>query len=127
MINHASMSVIYAGNGLTARAASQFITTLILENAVSFIGFFSSIPSAELSVPRVHLTLFFSPSAYPCPHPGCLRTFNVSSNMRRHYRNHEFLANNRPQPQPTNLQTSFYSPPLPPDLYPPPPLQWGFR
>ncbi|KAF9646655.1 hypothetical protein BDM02DRAFT_3099494 [Thelephora ganbajun] len=61
---------------------------------------------------------------YPCPYPGCLRTFNVSSNMRRHYRNHEFLANNRPRPQSATLQTSFYSPPPPPDVYPPPPLQW---
>ena len=70
---------------------------------------------------------FFFPAAYPCPYPGCLRVFNVSSNMRRHYKNHDFLANNRPRPQTRTFQTSFYSPPLQPDVYPPPPLQWGFR
>lgn len=28
------------------------------------------------------------PPAFECPYPGCGRQFNVSSNMRRHYRNH---------------------------------------
>jgi hypothetical protein len=28
------------------------------------------------------------PSAFLCPYPNCQRRFNVSSNMRRHYRNH---------------------------------------
>lgn len=64
---------------------------------------------------------------YSCTYPGCLRTFNVSSNMRRHYKNHEFVVKNRPQPQPTVLRPAFYSPPLKPDAYPPPPLQCGFR
>lgn len=31
-------------------------------------------------------------SAFECPYPGCGRQFNVSSNMRRHYRNHSSPA-----------------------------------
>ncbi|EJD00692.1 uncharacterized protein FOMMEDRAFT_21237 [Fomitiporia mediterranea MF3/22] len=30
--------------------------------------------------------------AFECPYPGCGRQFNVSSNMRRHYRNHSSPA-----------------------------------
>lgn len=29
------------------------------------------------------------PEAFQCAFPGCSRSFNVESNMRRHYRNHE--------------------------------------
>ena len=130
MTRRANTSVTSVGNGLIAQAASRFITTLIPESVVSITNFLS-FHSLEkpvfdvLGASGVPWLLFLA--AYPCPYPGCLRTFNVSSNMRRHYRNHEFLANNRPQPQSTTLQTSFYSPPLPPDLYPPPPLQCGLR
>ncbi|OBZ65401.1 hypothetical protein A0H81_14568 [Grifola frondosa] len=28
--------------------------------------------------------------AFQCPYPGCSRKFSVNSNMRRHYRNHDF-------------------------------------
>ena len=31
-------------------------------------------------------------SAFECPFPGCTRRFSVSSNMRRHYRNHRDLG-----------------------------------
>ncbi|KAF9783263.1 hypothetical protein BJ322DRAFT_1069863 [Thelephora terrestris] len=64
---------------------------------------------------------------YRCTYPGCSRTFNVSSNMRRHYKNHEVQAVNRSKPPPNTFRTSFYSPPLHPDVYPPPPLQCGYR
>lgn len=120
-------SVLSVGNGLTVRAASRFITIPIPGNAVSARPFppFHSFERTDL-LTRVS-RLCFTPAAYLCPYPGCLRTFNVSSNMRRHYKNHEFVAANRPQLQMTTLQPSFYSPPLQRDPYPPPPLQCGFR
>ena len=125
-----NMSAIAAGNGLTAQAASRFITTLTPENAVSTIHLLPSIPLGFFFLTCWCLGCawaFFFPTAYPCPYPGCLRAFNVSSNMRRDHKNHDFLANNRPKHQKRTFKTSLYSPPLQPDVYPPPPLQWGFR
>ncbi|KAF9067742.1 hypothetical protein BDP27DRAFT_1225398 [Rhodocollybia butyracea] len=34
--------------------------------------------------------------AFRCPYPGCGRRFNVSSNMRRHYRKHNFPPTGTP-------------------------------
>ncbi|KAF7325093.1 C2H2 finger domain transcription factor mtfA [Mycena kentingensis (nom. inval.)] len=37
---------------------------------------------------RIHMNVHSGATPYRCPHPGCGRAFNVSSNMRRHLRNH---------------------------------------
>ncbi|KAL5488489.1 hypothetical protein ACEPAI_6607 [Sanghuangporus weigelae] len=58
---------------------------------------------------KIHLNTHTGAKPYVCPFQGCGRTFNVSSNMRRHFRNHA----RRPPP-----------PPLPQsNIYPFPPTQ----
>ncbi|KAF7331344.1 C2h2 conidiation transcription factor [Mycena kentingensis (nom. inval.)] len=37
---------------------------------------------------KIHENTHTGATPYRCPHPGCGRAFNVSSNMRRHLRNH---------------------------------------
>ncbi|TDL15274.1 hypothetical protein BD410DRAFT_732986, partial [Rickenella mellea] len=37
---------------------------------------------------KIHVNTHTGAKPFECPHPGCGRQFNVSSNMRRHYRNH---------------------------------------
>ncbi|THU80881.1 hypothetical protein K435DRAFT_694748, partial [Dendrothele bispora CBS 962.96] len=37
---------------------------------------------------RIHMNTHTGATPFRCPYPGCGREFNVNSNMRRHYRNH---------------------------------------
>ncbi|KAF7325177.1 hypothetical protein MKEN_00561700 [Mycena kentingensis (nom. inval.)] len=37
---------------------------------------------------KIHMNTHSGATPFHCPHPGCGRAFNVSSNMRRHLRNH---------------------------------------
>ncbi|KIK54980.1 hypothetical protein GYMLUDRAFT_48183 [Collybiopsis luxurians FD-317 M1] len=39
---------------------------------------------------RIHENTHTGLTPFRCPYPGCGRRFNVSSNMRRHYRKHDF-------------------------------------
>ncbi|KAJ3742615.1 hypothetical protein DFH05DRAFT_1501445 [Lentinula detonsa] len=39
---------------------------------------------------RIHGNTHSGLTPFSCPYPGCGRRFNVSSNMRRHYRKHKF-------------------------------------
>ncbi|KAL5488488.1 hypothetical protein ACEPAI_6606 [Sanghuangporus weigelae] len=41
---------------------------------------------------KIHLNTHTGAKPFECPYPGCGRQFNVSSNMRRHYRNHSSPA-----------------------------------
>ncbi|KAJ3753670.1 hypothetical protein EV361DRAFT_807986, partial [Lentinula raphanica] len=38
---------------------------------------------------RIHGNTHSGVTPFSCPFPGCGRKFNVSSNMRRHYRKHD--------------------------------------
>ncbi|KAJ7670066.1 hypothetical protein DFH06DRAFT_1179926 [Mycena polygramma] len=37
---------------------------------------------------QIHMNTHTGAKPFRCPHPGCTRAFNVNSNMRRHWRNH---------------------------------------
>ncbi|KAJ6596176.1 hypothetical protein DFH09DRAFT_834630, partial [Mycena vulgaris] len=37
---------------------------------------------------HIHVNTHTGETPFICPHPGCGRSFNVKSNMRRHFRNH---------------------------------------
>ncbi|KAK0213440.1 hypothetical protein DFS33DRAFT_1249237, partial [Desarmillaria ectypa] len=37
---------------------------------------------------RIHQNTHTGDTPFRCPYPGCGRSFNVNSNMQRHYRNH---------------------------------------
>ncbi|KAF5343669.1 hypothetical protein D9758_014688 [Tetrapyrgos nigripes] len=37
---------------------------------------------------KIHMNTHTGATPFRCPYPGCGRSFNVNSNMRRHYRNH---------------------------------------
>ncbi|KAK7001713.1 hypothetical protein R3P38DRAFT_2558601, partial [Favolaschia claudopus] len=37
---------------------------------------------------KIHINTHTGAQPYVCPHPSCGRSFNVNSNMRRHWRNH---------------------------------------
>ncbi|KAF5389678.1 hypothetical protein D9757_006018 [Collybiopsis confluens] len=39
---------------------------------------------------RIHTHIHNGVTPFQCPYPGCGRRFNVSSNMRRHYRKHTY-------------------------------------
>ncbi|KAJ4466250.1 hypothetical protein J3R30DRAFT_3311197 [Lentinula aciculospora] len=39
---------------------------------------------------RIHANTHSGVTPFLCPYPDCGRRFNVSSNMRRHYRKHDF-------------------------------------
>ena len=68
-------------------------------------------------------------SAFECPFPGCTRRFSVSSNMRRHYRNHltarrrDVVARMIEHPPDSRLldRTPSQMTPLPSPIYPPHP------
>ncbi|KAH8107337.1 hypothetical protein DFH11DRAFT_1194224 [Phellopilus nigrolimitatus] len=49
---------------------------------------------------KIHLNTHTGAKPFACPHPGCGRSFNVSSNMRRHYRNH--ARRSAPAPLPSS-------------------------
>ncbi|THU88571.1 hypothetical protein K435DRAFT_761759 [Dendrothele bispora CBS 962.96] len=61
---------------------------------------------------RIHMNTHTGATPFCCPYPGCGRKFNVNSNMRRHYRNHNTTAATRPTQQ-TSTATSI-SPISPP-------------
>ena len=75
MTRRANTSVTSAGNGLTAQAASRFITTLIPESAVSITNFlsFHSLEKPVFDVRRClgcALALFFFWQHIPVPTRG---------------------------------------------------------
>ncbi|KAF7308046.1 C2H2 finger domain transcription factor mtfA [Mycena kentingensis (nom. inval.)] len=62
---------------------------------------------------RIHMNTHSGATPYRCPHPGCGRAFNVSSNMRRHLRNHAATSGTAPRSPQTPSTVSASSPTSP--------------